>query len=87
VAKKKKETTKKKVGRNGQRRVSKKKRSTQTYKWIKDIYAKLDMTDERLSEISLLVAITQAETKYRLELIEWFLGGREAMEKVKENSG
>lgn len=68
MAKKKKVATKKKVGSEGVRKVSKKKRSTQTYKWIKQQFAELD------------------EIKERLALIEWFLGGRESMEKVRKYS-
>ena len=69
MSKKKKSATKKKVGSKGVRKVSKKKRSIQQYKWIKDCYAKLDMIDEQL------------------ELIIWFLGGKESMKKVRKTSG
>jgi len=58
---------KKKIIEGGKKKVSKKKKATQRWKYLKDIYAELDQIKERLS------------------LIEWFLGGRESMEKVKES--
>ena len=69
MSRRKKSATKKKVGSEGVRKVSRKKRSTQTYKWIKQQFAELD------------------EIKDRLDLIEWFLGGKESMEKVRKTSG
>lgn len=54
--------------KNGKRKVTRKKKATQTYKWIKQQFAELD------------------EIKKRLDLIEWFLGGRESMVKVKKDN-
>ena len=59
---------KKKIIEGGKKKVSKKRKATQTYKWIKNFYAELD------------------EIKERLSLIEWFLGGRKSMKKVKEDN-
>lgn len=52
----------------GKKKVSKKKKSIQRWKYLKDIYAELD------------------NIKERLDLIEWFLGGKKSMEKVKEDN-
>jgi len=57
-----------KQAKNGKRKVTRKKKATQTYKWIKQQFAELD------------------EIKKRLDLIEWFLGGRESMVKVKKDN-
>ena len=79
--------------KNGKRKVTKKKKATQTYKWIKDCYATIDelkerltKLEERVSEMSVIMAYGFAEAQERLKLIEWFLGGRESMEKVKKDN-
>lgn len=61
--------------KGGKKKVSKKKKTTQTYKWIKQQFAELDELKERLTKF-----------EERLKLIEWFLGGTKSMEKVKKNN-
>jgi len=63
------------VAKNGKRKVSKKKKATQTYKWIKQQFAELDEIKERLTKL-----------EKRLDLIEWFLGGTKSMRKVKKQN-
>ena len=66
----------------GKKKVSRKKRATKTYKWIKHMSA-------QIKELSQMLADTEAqinEVKKRLGLVEWFLGGRESMEKVKKDN-
>ena len=77
----------------GPRKVSRKKAARKKYKWLKQIYAEIDelkdrltRLEERVSEMSVIMACGFAEGEERLKLIEWFLGGREAMKKVKEEN-
>lgn len=67
----------------GKKKVSKKKKATQRWKYLKDIYAELDMAKERLAKLedrvgvmSIIIAYGLVEGNYRLDLIERLLGGK-----------
>lgn len=79
--------------RSGGKRVTAKQALRACYKWVKllnceieEIKERLTRLEERISEMSVIMACGFAEGEERLKLIEWFLGGREAMKKVKEEN-